>query len=161
MDSQDKAASPTGHGLVVAVSVATLFDELVAALRTEQFLLRLRGEPRRPWFLPDSPGAEQCGEVPVSVRGWFSVGHSIVEILPFDREWSEVSIRNGKSGELPCCGALYDRSWSSLEQVLVMVGLRSGAAAQAPSPRAVASHPARGGRRAQPTRQPSHGKPTF
>ena len=161
MDSQAKAASPTGHGLVVAASVATLFDELVAALRTEQFLLRLRGEPRRPTFLPNSPGAEHCGEVPVSVRGWFSMGHAIVEILPFDREWSEVSIRNGRSGELPCRGALYDRSWSSLEQVLAMVGLRSDAVAQGPSPHAVAGHPARGGRRAEPPRQPSLGKPTF
>ena len=144
-----------GHGLVVAASAPHVVDVLVDALQSGAYRLRLGGEPRRSAFLPDSPGAELCGHVPVFIRGLLIRAHSIVEILPFDLEWSEVSIRNGRSGELPCRGLLYDRSWSNLEEILVATGLRSCVSVSVPSGRGLAAGRVRRPRR--PQARPSSG----
>lgn len=144
-----------GHGLVVQATTPRIIDVLVDALRSGAYLLRLGGEPRRAGFLPDSPGAEFCGHVPVFIRGLLVRVHSIVEILPFDQECSEVSICNGRSGELPCRGRLYDRSWSNLEEILVATGLRSRVSVSVPSGRNLAADRTRSPRRQRPQTRPS------
>ena len=149
-----------GHGLVIQARTPRVIDVLVDALRSGAYPLRLGGEPRRSAFLPDSPGAELCGHVPVVIRGLLVRAHSIVEILPFDQEWSEVSICNGRSGELPSSGRLYDRSWSNLEAILVATGLRSRVSVSLPSGRSLAAGRTRGPRRLRPQARPPSALPS-
>ena len=105
-----------GNGLIVAGTVRTVCDHLVAVFGQPGSRMAVDAGPRYSVFLPQSRGAVECGELRVTLRaGPFRFG-AAVEVRPWSNYRVELTILNGRYGLAGQRGFAYDRIWEHTEE---------------------------------------------
>ena len=114
---QARLATPEGKGnrLVVAGTVRTVCDHLVATFASRGSPLAVAAGPTFSAFLPQG-GGEDCGELRVLLRAGPLRFGAIIEVRPFSRYRVEVTVLNGRFGLAPQRGYSYDRIWDLTDE---------------------------------------------
>ena len=115
---QARLATPEekGNGLVVAGTVRTVCDHLVATFASRGSPLAVAAGPTYSAFLPQQQGGEECGELRVLLRAGPLRFGAIIEVRPFSRYRVEVTVLNGRFGLAPQRGYSYDRIWDLTDE---------------------------------------------